>query len=44
MSIDPSTTQHASRPGLTTYLALVVIAIGVLAIIYGESLKEMAGL
>jgi hypothetical protein len=44
MSTDPAVNQHASRPGLTTYLALIAVALGVLAIIYAESLKDLIGL
>jgi hypothetical protein len=44
MSIDPSVTQHASRPGLTTYLAVIAVALGVVAIIYADFLKDLFGL
>lgn len=44
MTHDPSAEQHASRPGLMTYLVLGGIALGGLVVIYGASLKAFFGI
>ena len=41
---DPSAEQHASRPGLMTYLVLGGIALGIVIVMNGASLKAFFGI
>jgi hypothetical protein len=43
MNADPSASQHASRPGIATYVILAACLIGGFVLVYGESLQKLLG-